>query len=88
MKAFGGLEVQLRTFLTPALEEGGEVYALAAISGTGRCFPLIRTSITTNNNIFCHVTPCSLVKYRQKRFQFPSSTCEEGGEVPPKCHTF
>jgi hypothetical protein len=32
VKAFGGLEVQLRTFLTPALEEGGEVYALAAVS--------------------------------------------------------
>jgi hypothetical protein len=26
MKAFGGLEVQLRSFLTPALQEGSEVY--------------------------------------------------------------
>jgi len=60
----------------------------ATISGTRRCFPLIRTSIIANNNIFCDVTSCSLVKYRQIRFQFPSSTCEEGGEVTPKFHTF
>lgn len=88
MKAFGGLEVQLRTLLTPALYECGEVYAPAAICGTRRCCPLVRTSITANNNIFYHVTPCSLVKYRRRRFQFPSSTCENGGEVPPKFRAF
>lgn len=50
----------------------------AAISGKRRCCSVIRTSVTANNNIFCDVTPCSLVKYRQKRFHFPSSTCEKG----------